>query len=179
MNSSGREGGLGDCVQSYANAKGECIRQILYDAPVSAVGKARCHCFAGWFQVYKKSVSITVAILRPLFLAEGFTAARTFSPESDKLESGTFSAESILKTLSSLRIDARTVCADHSMAYAEKDLAKGNHDFLPVIDPATDQLIGILSMSDILQARNRAKDILRPDSGDGRSLMTRLEQERT
>jgi CBS domain-containing protein len=75
--------------------------------------------------------------------------------------------------------DARTVCADHSMAYAEKELAKGDHDYLPVIDPATDQLIGILSMSDILQARNRAQDILRPDSGDGRSLMRRLEQERT
>jgi CBS domain-containing protein len=75
--------------------------------------------------------------------------------------------------------DARTVCADHSMAYAEKELAKGDHDYLPVIDPATDKLIGILSMSDILQARNRAQDILRPDSGEGRSLMRRLEQERT
>jgi chloride channel protein, CIC family len=73
---------------------------------------------------------------------------------------------------------ARTVCAEHSMAYAEKELAKGAHDYLPVIDPATDQLIGILSMSDILRARGRAQDILRPDSGDGRSLMTRLEQER-
>jgi chloride channel protein, CIC family len=73
---------------------------------------------------------------------------------------------------------ARTVCAEHSMAHAEKELAKGNHDYLPVIDPATDQLIGILSMSDILRARNRAQDILRPDPGDGRSLMSRLEQER-
>ena len=73
---------------------------------------------------------------------------------------------------------ARTVCADHSMAHAEKELAKGNHDYLPVIDPATDQLIGILSMSDILRARSRAQDILRPDQGDGRSLMSRLEQER-
>jgi chloride channel protein, CIC family len=73
---------------------------------------------------------------------------------------------------------ARTVCAEHSMAYAEKELARGNHDYLPVIDPATDQLIGILSMSDILRARHRAQDILRPDSGDGRSLMKRLEEER-
>jgi chloride channel protein, CIC family len=73
---------------------------------------------------------------------------------------------------------ARTVCPEHSMAYAEKELATGNHDYLPVIDPATDQLIGILSMSDLLRARQRAQDILRPDSGDDRSLMKRLEEER-
>ena len=74
---------------------------------------------------------------------------------------------------------ARTACAEHSMADAERELAKGDHDYLPVIDPATDQLIGILSMSDILKARNRAQEVLRPDSGNGPSLMTRLEQERT
>jgi chloride channel protein, CIC family len=73
---------------------------------------------------------------------------------------------------------ARTVCAEHSMAYAEKELSRGAHDYLPVIDPATDQLIGILSMSDILRARRRAHEILRPDPNEGRSLMNRLEQER-
>jgi chloride channel protein, CIC family len=74
---------------------------------------------------------------------------------------------------------ARTVCAGHSLAYAEKELAKGNHDYLPVIDPANDQLIGILSMSDVLRARKRSQEILSPNAGDGRSLLTRLEEERT
>jgi CBS-domain-containing membrane protein len=73
---------------------------------------------------------------------------------------------------------ARTVCAEHSMAYAEKELTRGNHDYLPVTDPATDQLIGIISMSDILQARSRAQEILRPEQIRGRSLLERLEQER-
>jgi chloride channel protein, CIC family len=74
--------------------------------------------------------------------------------------------------------DARTVCADHSLAYAEKELARGDHDYLPVIDPATDQLIGILSMSDILRARQRAHEILRPGTNDGRSPIKRLEEEK-
>jgi chloride channel protein, CIC family len=73
---------------------------------------------------------------------------------------------------------ARTVCAEHSMAYAEKELARGHQDYLPVTDPATDQLIGIISMSDILRARSRAQEILRPEQIHGRSLLERLEQER-
>ncbi len=48
---------------------------------------------------------------------------------------------------------ARSVCGTHSMAAAEKELALGSHDYLPVVDPATDQLIGILSSSDVLRAR--------------------------
>jgi CIC family chloride channel protein len=72
----------------------------------------------------------------------------------------------------------RTVCPEHSMAYAEKELTRGTHDYLPVIDPATDQLIGMISMSDILRARSRAQEILRPDGMQGRSLLERLEQER-
>lgn len=68
----------------------------------------------------------------------------------------------------------RTVCAEHSLANAEEELAKGEHDYLPVIDPATDQLVGILSMSDVLRARSRAKEVLRHEPGEGRSLMGRL-----
>jgi CIC family chloride channel protein len=54
--------------------------------------------------------------------------------------------------------DARTVCATHSMALVEKELALGHHDYLPVVDPATDQLIGILSSSDVLRARRTAQE---------------------
>jgi predicted transcriptional regulator len=57
---------------------------------------------------------------------------------------------------------ARTVCANHSMALVERELALGNHDYLPVVDPATDQLIGILSSSDVLRARQQARDTLQP-----------------
>ena len=62
------------------------------------------------------------------------------------------------------------------MAHAEKELTKGSQDYLPVTDQATDQLIGIISASDILRARSRAREILRPE--EGRSLLERLEQER-
>jgi CIC family chloride channel protein len=51
---------------------------------------------------------------------------------------------------------ARTVCPDASMATAELLLAQGPHDYLPVVDPTTDQLIGILSSTDILRARHEA-----------------------
>jgi CIC family chloride channel protein len=57
---------------------------------------------------------------------------------------------------------ARSVCANHSMALVERELAVGNHDYLPVVDPASDQLIGILSSSDVLQARQHASDTLQP-----------------
>ena len=53
---------------------------------------------------------------------------------------------------------ARTVCAGHSMATVEKALALGHHDYVPVVDPATDQLIGILSSTDILRARQHAQE---------------------
>lgn len=68
----------------------------------------------------------------------------------------------------------RTVCGEHSLAQAEEILAKGDHDYLPVVDPATDQLVGILSMSDVLRARGRAKEILRRDPGEGRSFLSGL-----
>ena len=53
---------------------------------------------------------------------------------------------------------ARTVCAGHSMATVEKVLAVGPHDYVPVVDPATDQLIGILSSTDVLRARQHAQE---------------------
>jgi predicted transcriptional regulator len=55
---------------------------------------------------------------------------------------------------------AKTVCAAHSMAIVERELALGRHDYLPVVDPATDQLIGILSSSDVLRARQQAQEVL-------------------
>ena len=57
---------------------------------------------------------------------------------------------------------AHTVCANHSMALVERELALGHHNYLPVVDQATDQLIGILSSSDVLRARQHAKETLQP-----------------
>lgn len=53
---------------------------------------------------------------------------------------------------------AHTVCANHSMARVERELALGHHDYLPVVDEETDQLIGILSASDVLRAREQARE---------------------
>jgi CBS-domain-containing membrane protein len=55
---------------------------------------------------------------------------------------------------------SRTVCASHSMAVAEKELALGHSNYLPVVEPSTDQLIGILSSSDVMRARQHAQDVL-------------------
>ncbi len=55
---------------------------------------------------------------------------------------------------------AKTVCGAHSMAVVEKELALGRHDYLPVVDPSTDQLTGILSSSDVMRARQHAQDVL-------------------
>ncbi|MEO8662970.1 MAG: chloride channel protein [Bryobacteraceae bacterium] len=55
---------------------------------------------------------------------------------------------------------AHTVCANHSMARVEQELAVGRHDYLPVVDQGTDQLIGILSSSDVLRAREQAREAL-------------------
>lgn len=57
---------------------------------------------------------------------------------------------------------AHTVCANHSMARVERELALGHHDYLPVVDQSTDQLVGILSASDVLLAREHARDMLLP-----------------
>ena len=50
---------------------------------------------------------------------------------------------------------ARTVCAHHSMRVVEQELAQSAHDYLPVVEPETDRLIGMLSASDVLRARTR------------------------
>jgi Mg2+/Co2+ transporter CorB len=55
---------------------------------------------------------------------------------------------------------ARTVCAYHGMAVVERELARGAHDFLPVVEPATDGLIGILSARDVFRARVHANEIM-------------------
>jgi CIC family chloride channel protein len=56
---------------------------------------------------------------------------------------------------------ARTVCENHSMKVVEQQLAHGVHDYLPVVDPATDRLIGILSARDVLRARARVEELAR------------------
>ena len=48
-----------------------------------------------------------------------------------------------------------------SMATVETALAVGHHDYIPVVDAATDQPIGILSSSDVMRARQHAQDTLR------------------
>jgi CBS-domain-containing membrane protein len=55
---------------------------------------------------------------------------------------------------------ARTVCPTHSMAEAETFLAVARYNYLPVVDPRTDQLVGILSSTDLLRARHRAEQLL-------------------
>jgi chloride channel protein, CIC family len=55
---------------------------------------------------------------------------------------------------------AKTICGSHSMAIAERELALGHHNYLPVVDPATDQLVGILSPSDVMRARQHAQEVL-------------------
>jgi CIC family chloride channel protein len=51
---------------------------------------------------------------------------------------------------------ARTLCAHHSVADAERILAAGPYDYVPIIDPASYQLVGILSLSDVHRARKQA-----------------------
>jgi CIC family chloride channel protein len=51
---------------------------------------------------------------------------------------------------------ARTVCPYHSMEVVENELVHGVHDYIPVVDPATDHLLGVLSGKDVLRARNQA-----------------------
>jgi CIC family chloride channel protein len=53
---------------------------------------------------------------------------------------------------------ARTVCSYHSMKIVEQELAHGAYDYIPVVDPATDRLIGILSARDVLRARVQASE---------------------
>jgi CBS-domain-containing membrane protein len=55
---------------------------------------------------------------------------------------------------------ARTVCSYHAMTIVEQELAHGAHDYIPVVDPATDRLIGILSAKDVLRARVHANELM-------------------
>lgn len=55
---------------------------------------------------------------------------------------------------------ARTICSTHSMVDIETLLAAGRYNYLPVVQPRTDQLIGILSSTDVLRARQRAHELL-------------------
>jgi Mg2+/Co2+ transporter CorC len=41
----------------------------------------------------------------------------------------------------------------------EQELAQGAHDYLPVVEPETDRLIGMLSASDVLRARTRVNEV--------------------
>jgi Mg2+/Co2+ transporter CorB len=44
------------------------------------------------------------------------------------------------------------------MKIVEQELAHGAYDYIPVVDPATDRLIGILSARDVLRARVQASE---------------------
>jgi len=55
---------------------------------------------------------------------------------------------------------ARSISGSHSMAVAERELALGHHDYLPVVDPATGRLVGMLSSSDVMRARQQAMEVL-------------------
>ena len=46
----------------------------------------------------------------------------------------------------------RTVCSNHSAADAEEALRRGPYDYVPVVDPTSYQLVGIVSDSDIYRA---------------------------
>ncbi len=46
----------------------------------------------------------------------------------------------------------RTLCPDHSVADAENVFEKTEYDYVPVVDPRTYQLVGILSQSDVYRS---------------------------
>ena len=46
----------------------------------------------------------------------------------------------------------RTVCAQHSVADAERALRRGPYDYVPVVDPASYVLVGIVSDSDVYRS---------------------------
>jgi CIC family chloride channel protein len=53
---------------------------------------------------------------------------------------------------------ARTVCPTHSMGDVETALARGPSPYLPVVDPASDRVVGIVSPTDVLRARRMDKE---------------------
>ena len=48
----------------------------------------------------------------------------------------------------------RTLVASHSAADAERVLAGGGYDYVPIVDPSTYRLVGIVSITDIYRARS-------------------------
>jgi len=43
----------------------------------------------------------------------------------------------------------RTICSHHTVSDAERALRQGPYDYVPVVDPTTYRLVGIISDSDI------------------------------
>jgi CBS domain-containing protein len=58
------------------------------------------------------------------------------------------------------------------MKVVEHELAHGVHDYLPVVDPATDRLVGMLSARDVLRARSKADLLARTAALDESSPST-------
>ena len=48
--------------------------------------------------------------------------------------------------------EARTICSDHSVLDAQKALRQGPYDYVPVVDPSSFTLVGIVSDSDIYRS---------------------------
>ena len=46
----------------------------------------------------------------------------------------------------------RTICAQHTVSDAERALREGPYDYVPVVEPTTYQLVGIVSDSDVYRA---------------------------
>ncbi len=46
---------------------------------------------------------------------------------------------------------AKTLCPHHSIAQARRTLAREAADYIPVVDPTTYQLVGILSATDLVR----------------------------
>ena len=55
---------------------------------------------------------------------------------------------------------ARTVHSYHAMTIVEQVMAYGARDYIPVVDPATECLIGIPSTKDVLRARVHASKLM-------------------
>jgi CBS-domain-containing membrane protein len=47
---------------------------------------------------------------------------------------------------------ARTVCTQHSVADVERALRRGPYDYVPVVDPTSYVLVGIVSDSDVYRS---------------------------
>lgn len=52
---------------------------------------------------------------------------------------------------------ARTLCPHHTAADGARALRSGPYDYVPIVDPLTYQLVGIISLSDVYRAREAHK----------------------